>query len=403
MTTTTRRPRPQPAPRQQQQQPFASLTSTAPTLTLTSDAFTERWHDPRHALVQRGRHIARADVDGRPPPARSRSPCISCTTPTTTAGGFTHWITTDLPATATSLPAAVPAGATIAGGGTQLTAYRGACPPVGAAAPPLPLPPLRSRYRPRAAAGQSKGSVEAAMQTHIPRRNRSSRPLRPRITDQKRHPIPSLPRAGEGWPKAGGEVLEHRALRPTADPPIRSSSPLVGEEVAEGRRRRPPVVHLDARSHSRPRAPNAVIQSEAKNPLHPARRPSKHEPIPPQAPLPSRGRGRGLGLPTLDARSHPRRSQPPHKSFVPPSCPSWLNSDKLPLVDPSTNRRRKETPVRDLVFMIDLDNTILDNDGVKKDLEAKMLRSSATPSPRVSGSSTRSSARTATSSTSTNR
>jgi FMN phosphatase YigB (HAD superfamily) len=29
--------------------------------------------------------------------------------------------------------------------------------------------------------------------------------------------------------------------------------------------------------------------------------------------------------------------------------------------------------VHDLVFMIDLDNTILDNDGVKKDLEAKML------------------------------
>jgi FMN phosphatase YigB (HAD superfamily) len=29
--------------------------------------------------------------------------------------------------------------------------------------------------------------------------------------------------------------------------------------------------------------------------------------------------------------------------------------------------------VRDLVFMIDLDNTILDNDGVKKDLEQRML------------------------------
>jgi FMN phosphatase YigB (HAD superfamily) len=29
--------------------------------------------------------------------------------------------------------------------------------------------------------------------------------------------------------------------------------------------------------------------------------------------------------------------------------------------------------VRDLVFMIDLDNTILDNDGVKKDLEKRML------------------------------
>ena len=29
--------------------------------------------------------------------------------------------------------------------------------------------------------------------------------------------------------------------------------------------------------------------------------------------------------------------------------------------------------MQNLVFMIDLDNTILDNDGVKKDIEAKML------------------------------
>ena len=57
--------------------------------------------------------------------------------------------------------------------------------------------------------------------------------------------------------------------------------------------------------------------------------------------------------------------------------------------------------VRDLVFLIDLDNTILDNDGVKKDLEAAhAARSSATSSPRASGSCTRSSARSSTSSTS---
>src|SRR3990172_3026933 len=31
------------------------------------------------------------------------------------------------------------------------------------------------------------------------------------------------------------------------------------------------------------------------------------------------------------------------------------------------------TRVRDLVFLIDLDNTILDNDSVKKDIEARML------------------------------
>jgi FMN phosphatase YigB (HAD superfamily) len=37
------------------------------------------------------------------------------------------------------------------------------------------------------------------------------------------------------------------------------------------------------------------------------------------------------------------------------------------------NRLLKELHVRDLVFMIDLDNTLLDNDSVKKDIEARML------------------------------
>jgi FMN phosphatase YigB (HAD superfamily) len=33
----------------------------------------------------------------------------------------------------------------------------------------------------------------------------------------------------------------------------------------------------------------------------------------------------------------------------------------------------REMAVRDLVFLIDLDNTVLDNDGVKKDMEARLL------------------------------
>jgi Raf kinase inhibitor-like YbhB/YbcL family protein len=81
------------------------------------------------------------------------------------AGGFTHWILVDLPATATAIPAAVPAGNAINGG--QPIAYRGMCPPVGAA-------PHHYHFRLYAldaslggAAGQTKESVEAAMQGHI--------------------------------------------------------------------------------------------------------------------------------------------------------------------------------------------------------------------------------------------
>lgn len=41
--------------------------------------------------------------------------------------------------------------------------------------------------------------------------------------------------------------------------------------------------------------------------------------------------------------------------------------------DPGIHRPGKDTAVHKLVFMIDLDNTILDNDGVKKDMQARLL------------------------------
>ena len=83
------------------------------------------------------------------------------------AGGFTHWIVIDLPASTMSLSAATPAGSAIAGGGSQLIAYRGMCPPVGAAAHHYHFRLYALDAALGAAAGQSKDSVEAAMQGHI--------------------------------------------------------------------------------------------------------------------------------------------------------------------------------------------------------------------------------------------
>jgi Raf kinase inhibitor-like YbhB/YbcL family protein len=77
-------------------------------------------------------------------------------------GGVTHWVTYDIPASVTSLPEAVPEGASIPGGGKQganvrgALAFTGPCPPAGssphhyqfrlyALSAPTGLPPGKSR------------------------------------------------------------------------------------------------------------------------------------------------------------------------------------------------------------------------------------------------------------------
>ncbi len=83
------------------------------------------------------------------------------------AGGFTHWILVDLPGTATSIPAAVPPGEVIAGGGAQPIAYRGMCPPVGASTHHYHFRLYALDATLGVAAGKSKDSIEAAVQGHI--------------------------------------------------------------------------------------------------------------------------------------------------------------------------------------------------------------------------------------------
>ena len=96
------------------------------------------------------------------------------------AGGFTHWILIDLPATVTSILAAVPPGDTVAGTGglsdgtpfnafmgLQPVAFRPMCPPVGASAHHYHFRLYALDGPLGASAGTSKDSVEAAMQGHI--------------------------------------------------------------------------------------------------------------------------------------------------------------------------------------------------------------------------------------------
>lgn len=140
--------------------------TSASTLSLTSDAFTNNGSIPvKYSCNGEGTSPALAWSGV---PAGTQAYVLIVHDPDApVAGGFTHWIITDLPASTTSLPAAVPAGQTIAGGGTQVVAYRGMCPPVGASAHHYHFRLYALDAALGAGAGVTKDSVEAAMQGHI--------------------------------------------------------------------------------------------------------------------------------------------------------------------------------------------------------------------------------------------
>ncbi len=151
--------------------PAATSTSaTTAALTLTSDAFADNETIPTE-------HTCSGD-DISPPLAWSGVPAdtgafaLLVDDPDAPGGTFDHWVLYDLPASTTELPAGVPEGETLTGGGTQgmnsagQVGYMGPCPPAGpehhyrfrlvALDAPLNLEP-----------GKSKGEVEEATETHI--------------------------------------------------------------------------------------------------------------------------------------------------------------------------------------------------------------------------------------------
>ena len=145
----------------------ASSASAIPsTLTLTSDAFTNNGAIPAKYSCS-GEATSPALAWNGAPAGTKAFALIVHDPDAPLAGGFTHWILFDIPGSATSVLAAVPAGANIPGGGAQLIAYRGMCPPVGASA---------HHYHFRLYAldasldlnpDPTKNGAEAAMQGHI--------------------------------------------------------------------------------------------------------------------------------------------------------------------------------------------------------------------------------------------
>jgi Raf kinase inhibitor-like YbhB/YbcL family protein len=146
--------------------PAAASTPVSSALTLTSNAFENNGTIPTmYTCAGAGTSPALAWSGA---PAGTKAFVLTVHDPDAPlAGGFTHWIVTDLPAAAASLPAAVAAADVIAGGGTQAVAYRGMCPPTGAAAHHYHFRLYALDAPLGAAAGVSKDSIEAAMQGHI--------------------------------------------------------------------------------------------------------------------------------------------------------------------------------------------------------------------------------------------
>ena len=146
--------------------PAATSTAVRSPLTLTSDAFGNDGTIPT-TYTCAGAGTSPGLAWGGAPAGTKAFVLIVHDPDAPLAGGFTHWIVTDLPGAASSLPAAVPAAEVIAGGGTQAVAYRGMCPPAGAAAHHYHFRLYALDAPLGAAAGATKESIEAAMRGHI--------------------------------------------------------------------------------------------------------------------------------------------------------------------------------------------------------------------------------------------
>ena len=105
------------------------------------------------------------------PPAGTASFALICDDPDAPLGTWVHWVLYDLPAQLRTLPAAVPPGETLSGGGFQGRndfgdiGYGGPCPPRGQHRYFFKLYALDIALD--LAAGASKAQVEAAISGHI--------------------------------------------------------------------------------------------------------------------------------------------------------------------------------------------------------------------------------------------
>ena len=147
-------------------------TAVASPLKLTSDAFADGGLIPvKYTCV--GDKVSPALSWSGAPPNTQEYALIVDDPDAPLASGVTHWVVYALPASVTKLPAAVPAGPDIVGGGKQglnvsgATAFTPPCPPIG-------VSPHHYRFHLYALdaplgldAGKTNREVTAAVQGHI--------------------------------------------------------------------------------------------------------------------------------------------------------------------------------------------------------------------------------------------
>jgi hypothetical protein len=145
---------------------------TAAAFSLTSAAFTNDGNIPSKFTCDAGMQNPSPALEWKDAPAGTKSFALIMHDPDAPmAGGFTHWVLYDIPATTSRLPEAFQPGSVGVSGnsGFRRAGYGGPCPPSGVhhyhfTLSALDVPSLTSSG---AAAGASKADVEKAMQGHV--------------------------------------------------------------------------------------------------------------------------------------------------------------------------------------------------------------------------------------------
>jgi Raf kinase inhibitor-like YbhB/YbcL family protein len=144
------------------------LVATA-AFTISSPAFTEGGNIPPKFTCDAGQTNPSPALAWKEAPASTKSFVLIMHDPDAPlAGGFTHWVLFDIPATTTALPENFQAGSvgTSGNSGFRRAGYGGPCPPSGShhyhfMLSALDVPTLGLQ------AGASKADVEKAMQGHV--------------------------------------------------------------------------------------------------------------------------------------------------------------------------------------------------------------------------------------------
>jgi Raf kinase inhibitor-like YbhB/YbcL family protein len=141
----------------------------AAAFSLTSPAFTDGANIPTKYTCDAGMQNPSPALEWKDAPANTKSFVLIVHDPDAPlAGGFTHWVLFDIPASTTSLPESFQAGSVGVSGnsGFRRQGYGGPCPPSGShhyhfMLSALDVPALGLQ------AGATKADVEKAMEGHV--------------------------------------------------------------------------------------------------------------------------------------------------------------------------------------------------------------------------------------------